>query len=107
VTLLALPPADTAQQSTQDPALLRWGLDLADQHQADPTDPTRCSNQRCRPHVAYPCQPRRIADRLITASTAGWPHCWTARIDALSCGLSPSGDAAGITEHPSTERERP
>ncbi|GLH99867.1 hypothetical protein, partial [Phytohabitans aurantiacus] len=83
--------AQAAGSSTQDLKLLHWGLDLAGQHQAEPTDTTRCTNQRCAPAAGYPCQPGRIATRLIAASEAGWVHRWTARIDALSCGLRPWG----------------
>ena len=95
MTLLALPPA--ARPSVQDEALRRWGLDLAEQHQAEPADPTRCSNRRCNADSGHPCRPRRTAEELIAASEAGWPHRWTARLDALSCGFSPSEDAASIT----------
>ena len=90
MTLLASPPAAMPKVSTQDPVLLCWGRDLADQNQADSRDPSRCSNRLCAPRGGYPCHPRRIADRLIAASRAGWPHCWSAWLDALSCGVQPA-----------------
>ena len=96
MTLIAFRPA-TVGPSGGDPFLRRWGLELARQHRAEPDDPSRCSSQQCRPQGGYPCHRRRIADRLIAASAAGWPQCWTARHDALSCGLSPSFGAAGVT----------
>jgi hypothetical protein len=87
VTLLATSSTRPARESTKDTALLSWGEELAELHQPDPEEPTRCGNPHCDPLGGYPCHGRRIADRLIDASTAGWPHCWTARLDALSCGI--------------------
>ena len=98
MTILATPFSVRPELSIKDSTLLGWGQDLADQHRADPWDPARCSNQQCAPRSGYPCHPRRIADRLIAASTAGWPHCWTARLDALSCGVQPiEATPVGIT----------
>jgi len=107
MTLLTRPAATTEATTppfAADPNLLLWGQDLARQHQVQLVDCSKCSNPRCPAESGYPCLPRRIADRLIAASEAGWPHCWTARHDALSCGLSPSGDATGITQRPSPDR---
>jgi hypothetical protein len=54
----------------------------------------------------YPCRPRWVAERVVAASAVGWPHRWAARYDALSCGLSPSADAAGVTARPGPDRGR-
>ena len=102
MTLLT-PPATTDaanEPSDDDPILLRWGLALVHQHQAQPGDPSRCSDLQCSPNRGYPCLVRRIAERLAVASTAGWPRCWASRHDAFSCGLSPSTEAVGITASP-------
>jgi hypothetical protein len=88
-TTLATPVAGLAP-SRPDPMMLQWGRDLAERHRADPTDASRCGNPQCGVAASYPCRVRRIADRLIAASQAGWPHLWTARIDALSCGATPA-----------------
>src|SRR5882724_7131647 len=99
MTLLT-PPATTDaanEPSDDDPILLRWGLALVHQHQAQPGDPSRCSNLQSSPNRGYPCLVRRIAERLVVASMAGWPAAGPSRHDAFSCGLSPSTDATGIT----------
>lgn len=95
-TLLALHAA-TAEPTEHDQVLRQRGIDLAQQHQAESGEPMRCRNHQCSSNNGYPCYPRRIAERLVAASAAGWPQCWTARHDALSCGLSPSSVAAGVT----------
>ena len=97
-TLVTVP-----EVSTKDAELLRWGQGLAELHQADSRDSTRCRNQHCVSQRGYPCHPRRIADRLIAASAAGWPHCWTARVDALSCAApwlpGPAGSPQKTAPH--------
>ena len=57
VPLMASTPITLPPQSTVDLVPLSWG------------------------------QARRIADRLNAESTAGWPYSWTARVDALACGV--------------------
>jgi len=44
-----------------DPLLWTWGLRLADHHQPDPADETKCRNGRCAGEPAYPCRLRRTA----------------------------------------------
>lgn len=94
VPLYAFTPITLAHQSTVDLVALRWGQELADRHCADPDNSTRCSYFPCG---SYPCIPRRVANQLITSSAAGWQRSWTARIDALTCGVPVvAGDAGGI-----------
>jgi hypothetical protein len=79
---LALVPNDVV-----DPDLWRWGTALAGRHQPDATAPSRCGNRWCVDADAFPCRGRTMAKRMLDASRGPWPRRWTARLDALSCGL--------------------
>ena len=64
-----------------------WGAALADRHQPDPVASSQCIDTSCADGAAFPCIGSRTAERLLDASRGPWPHRWTARLDALSCGL--------------------
>lgn len=70
-----------------DPDLWRWGIALADQHRPDAAVPSRCRSGCHVDGESFPCRGRASAERLLDASRGSWPCRWTARLDALSCGL--------------------
>jgi hypothetical protein len=79
--------AEPIPHDVVDLDLWRWGTALADRHQPDPAEPSRCVDPSCVDQDLVPCRDRQTADRLLDASRAPWPQRWTTRLDALSCGL--------------------
>jgi hypothetical protein len=78
---------EPAPDGAIDLDLWGWGVALAERQQPDPVAASRCMNASCDGSEVFPCTGRRTAQRLMDVSRGSWSHRWTARLDALSCGL--------------------